>query len=345
LEVPITQCQGSMSNEGFKKRIPVTVIGGFLGAGKTTLVNQLINSGSYKFGIIVNEFGQSGVDGSLIENVDSDGIAELSNGCLCCFGRDDLVEALIKLANREQPPEYVLVELSGVADPVPVAQTLLDPYIKSFFELDGIIGMADAKHLPATIQQTPEGAVQLAYASIVILNKLDLATAEQIETSKRIIKKLNPLARIIETSHSDIKTETILNTHAFEPSWQDDYQVHHTPGLISFSLRAQRDLSRQGFNTFVENFIVARPDQVFRAKGFLSIEGFEQLVLFQSVREIFSLTLSDKPKDGTSLLVIIGKHLLQTDYEVALGNIIMPSDSASAPNKKILTPKARAVLD
>ena len=297
-----------------KLRIPVTVIGGFLGAGKTTLVNQLINSRAYKYGIIVNEFGKTGVDGSLIENVDSDGIAELSNGCLCCFGRDDMVEALIKLAMRSDPPEYVLVELSGVADPVPVAQTILDPYVKSLFELDGIIGLADAKNLQATIQETPEGAVQITYASMVILNKIDLATAEQIETSKRIIQKLNPLCQILETSQCQVRTEDILNTHAFEPSWQEDYSTHHTAGLTTFTLKAERELDRKSFNTFIEKMIVARPDTVFRAKGFLSIEGFDKLVLFQSVREIFNLTLSDRPKDGSSNLVVIGKHLNKDDY-------------------------------
>jgi G3E family GTPase len=290
------------------------VIGGFLGAGKTTLVNQLIGSRAYKYGVIVNEFGKTGVDGSLIEQVDSDGIAELSNGCLCCFGRDDMVGALIKLANRSEPPEYVLVELSGVADPVPVAQTLLDPYVKSLFELDGIIGVADAKHLQATIQETPEGAVQIAYASTVILNKIDMATSEQIESSKRIIQKLNPLTRIIETSHSQVNPEDILYTHAFEPTWQDDYTPKHTPGLSSFTLHAERELNRKHFNTFIEKMIVSRPDQVFRAKGYLSIEGFDQLVLFQSVREIFNLTLSNKPKQHESHLVVIGKHLNKEEY-------------------------------
>ena len=298
----------------FQKRIPVTVIGGFLGAGKTTLVNQLVSSRAYKYGIIVNEFGKTGVDGSLIENIDSDGIAELSNGCLCCFGRDDMVEALIKLAMRSEPPEYVLVELSGVADPVPVAQTLLDPYVKSLFELDGIIGLADAKNLQATIQETPEGAVQITYASTVILNKIDMASAEQIETSKRIIQKLNPLTQVIETAHCTVKPQDILNTHAFEPTWQEDYSTQHTPGLNTFTLQAEQELDRKRFNTFIEKMIVARPDQVFRAKGFLSIEGFDKLVLFQSVREIFNLTLSDKPKDGLSNLVVIGKHLNKDEY-------------------------------
>jgi G3E family GTPase len=306
-----------MPDFNFKQRIPVTVIGGFLGAGKTTLVNKLIRSGAYKFGVIVNEFGETGVDGSLIEKMDSDGVAELSNGCLCCFGRDDLVESMVKLAMRETPPEYVLIELSGVADPVPVAQTVLDPYVKGLFELDGIIGVADARNLKTTIQQSPEGAVQLAYASTVILNKIDVATAEQIEEAKQLTQKLNPLVSIQEASHADVPFPSILNTHAFEPRWESDYAVQHTQGLHSFTLRADRPLNRQSFNRFVETMIVARPDQVYRAKGFVSIEGFDKHVLFQSVREIFNLNLSEQDSDGKTNLVVIGRNLDEAEFRSA----------------------------
>jgi G3E family GTPase len=316
-----------MPDSTFKQRIPVTVIGGFLGAGKTTLVNKLIRSGAYKFGVIVNEFGETGVDGSLIESVDSDGVAELSNGCLCCFGRDDLVQSMVKLAMREQPPEYVLIELSGVADPVPVAQTVLDPYVKSLFELDGIIGVADARNLKATVQQNPEGAVQLAYASTVILNKIDTATAEQIEEAKLIVQKLNPLESIQEASHAEVPFSSILNTKAFEPSagepsWESHEKIAHTKGLKSFTLRADTPLNRQGFNRFIETMIVAKPDQVYRAKGFISIEGFDKHVLFQSVREIFNLNLAEQDSDGQTNLVVIGKELdkvaFQKAFELAL---------------------------
>ncbi len=313
-----------MPDFNFKQRIPVTVIGGFLGAGKTTLVNKLIRSGAYKFGVIVNEFGETGVDGSLIEKMDSDGVAELSNGCLCCFGRDDLVQSMVKLAMREVPPEYVLIELSGVADPVPVAQTVLDPYVKGLFELDGIIGVADTRNLKTTIQQNPEGAVQLAYASTVILNKIDVASAEQIEEAKLIAKKLNPLVSIQEASHAEVPFSSILNTHAFEPRWESDYAVQHTQGLNSFTLRADRPLNRQGFNRFIETMIVARPDQVYRAKGFISIEGFDKHVLFQSVREIFNLNLAEQTSDGTTHLVVIGRHLDEEEFRAAFELALKP---------------------
>lgn len=145
----------------FQKRTPVTLIGGFLGAGKTTLVNHLIQSGTQRFGIVVNEFGDTGVDGSLIERVSSDGVAELSNGCLCCVARDDLLTALFKLLYQPDKPDCILIELSGLADPVPVALTVLDPMTRLKFELDGIVGVADARNLEQTLREVSEGAVQL----------------------------------------------------------------------------------------------------------------------------------------------------------------------------------------
>ena len=185
----------------FKQRIPVTVVGGFLGAGKTTLVNHLIKTGGKRFGVIVNEFGDINVDGALIENLeaDEDGVTEFSNGCLCCVGRDDLAEAMIKLAMRKNPPEHLLIELSGLADPVPVAQTVLDPQLRGLFDLDSIIGVADARNLERTLSDVPEGAVQLAYASNIVLNKTDLADESQLETARGLLRGLNPLAHQTET--------------------------------------------------------------------------------------------------------------------------------------------------
>ena len=212
---------------------------------------------------------------------------------------------------------------------MPVAQTVLDPYVKGLFELDGIIGVADARNLKATIQQSPEGAVQLAYASTVIINKIDLATAEQIEEAKLMTRKLNPLVSIQEASHAEVPFPYILNTHAFESRWESDagvseYRVQHTPGLNSFTLRAERPLNRQGFNRFIETMIVARPDQVYRAKGFVSIEGFDKHVLFQSVREIFNLNLAEQDSDGKTNLVVIGKNLDEAEFRGAFELALKP---------------------
>lgn len=221
----------------FKGRIPVTLIGGFLGAGKTTLVNHLVAQGGKRFGVIINEFGDTGIDGSLIENIDTDGIAELSNGCLCCVGRDGMVDAMFRLANRPTPPEYLLVELSGLADPVPVAQTLLDPFVRAKFELDGILGVADAGHLEQTLSDVPEGAVQLAYASVVLLNKTDRVDAAGLEQARRILGVINPLAEVYPVRQSQVEPARVLGIKAFDPDWKPHSHTHlHLHSVQTFTL-------------------------------------------------------------------------------------------------------------
>jgi G3E family GTPase len=301
-----------------QKRIPVSVIGGFLGAGKTTLVNHLVSAGGRKFGVIVNEFGESGIDGSLIENVDTDGIAELSNGCLCCVGREDLVSALFKIISRKDKPEHILIELSGLADPVPVAQTVMDPFARTRFELDGIIGVADARNLEQTLRDGPEGAVQLAYASTVVLNKIDLATPEQVAEAQGLILQINPLAQIYQTAHARVNPDKLLGLRAFDLEWKPQGHQHlHMPNLQTFTLTSDRILERQKVNEFIDRYLISRPDAVFRAKGFLSVKGFEQQVIYQSVREIFSIEQSKEPAQAPSRLVVIGRNLNQFEYEEA----------------------------
>ena len=179
----------------FRRRIPVTIIGGFLGSGKTTLVNYLIQYGGKRFGVVVNEFGDLGVDGALRQRLEGDGsgeIMELAGGCLCCVGREDLVRALVLLARAPNPPEYVLIELSGLADPVPVLQTLLDPEVRAVFETDGLITVVDARNFFSTLEQNSETALQLAYCNTVVLNKADLADTELLEDVENAVQQLSP---------------------------------------------------------------------------------------------------------------------------------------------------------
>lgn len=306
----------------FKGRIPVTLIGGFLGAGKTTLVNHLVAQGGKRFGVIINEFGDTGIDGSLIENIDTDGIAELSNGCLCCVGRDGMVDAMFRLANRPTPPEYLLVELSGLADPVPVAQTLLDPFVRAKFELDGILGVADAGHLEQTLSDVPEGAVQLAYASVVLLNKTDRVDPAGLEQARRILGVINPLAEVYPVRQSQVEPARVLGIKAFDPDWKPQSHTHlHLPSVQTFTLFAERPLHRDRVNAFIDRYLVSRPGQVFRAKGLLSVKGMTQEVVFQGVREIFSLEFSERPATGLSRLVVIGRGLEEEEYRRAFAQL------------------------
>jgi G3E family GTPase len=293
----------------FKRRIPVSIVGGFLGAGKTTLVNHLLASGGTRFGVIVNEFGTLGVDGALIETLEQGDVTELANGCLCCFGRDDLVEALIKLGLRDDPPEHILIELSGVADPVPVAQTLLDPYVKALFELRALIGVADARNLEKTVQTSPEGALQLAYASVVVLNKCDAVGAAERAQARRIVAKLNPLARVLEAEHARVPSTALLGAELFARSWRPEHTTAHTPGLKSLVLTGERALERGALNRFLETHVLREPDRILRTKGFVSLAGAKQRLLVQAVRDVLHLSLLPEPADGRSQLVVIGRAL------------------------------------
>jgi G3E family GTPase len=306
----------------FRSRIPVTVVGGFLGAGKTTLVNNLIRDGGKRFGVIVNEFGDINVDGALIENMDEDGVTEFSNGCLCCAGRDDLAEAMLKLAMRSNPPEHLLIELSGLADPVPVAQTVLDPQLRGLFELDGIIGVADARNLHQTLNEMPEGAVQLAYASSIILNKLDLATPEQLETARGLLRGLNPLAHVSEVENATVDPKVQLEQGAFDTDWKpSNYEHTHTAGVKSFSLHHAEPLDVMAWNGFMEELIISRPGSVYRAKGFLAFKGIPNEIIFQAVREIVKVTKGDQHHEQRSSLVIIGRGLDEAEYREAFAKL------------------------
>lgn len=313
-------------------RIPVTVIAGFLGAGKTTLVNHLIRQTAARFaprrmGVIVNEFGATGVDGGLIERLADapDDVQELTAGCLCCTGRDDLVRALVLLAGRGQEagglPAHVLVELSGVADPVPVLQTLLGPEVRRIFRLDGLVTVADARNLPQTLTENPEGALQLAYATTVILNKTDLVTPAGLETAGRIVLGLHPLARIVHARHAGVDADTLLGAHGFGAAWTPPApRTEHTPGLKSFTLEARTPLSLEGWHALVHR-IVSRPGQVLRVKGHVSLDAHPERLLLHAVRDLIALDPTGEPRDGVTRLVMIGRDLDPQEERAAFARL------------------------
>jgi G3E family GTPase len=308
----------NMSNSVHSKlhqRIPVTVIAGFLGAGKTTLVNGLIQRSSKRFGVIVNEFGDLGIDGALIENLNETGVTELSSGCLCCVGRDDLIVALVKLGQHPRPPEHILLELSGLADPVPVLQTLLDPQVKAVFEIDGLVTVIDARNFYSTLEQNPEAASQLAYANSVILNKADLCDTELLEDVQKTTRELSPLASISVACRGDAPLERMLELRAFDPNFRPEHHPHqHTPNVSSFALEADRPLDLVRWQWFLQEMILEKPNQVLRVKGWLALDGMLERLLFQSVRDIFSAELTTQRALGRSSLVVIGRNLDKEAY-------------------------------
>lgn len=307
------------------QRIPVTVIGGFLGAGKTTLVNHLIRASPQHFGVIVNEFGAVGVDGGLIEAVrpadDGLDLTELTAGCLCCSGRGDLLRALVTLALREVRPAHVLIELSGVADPVPVLGTLLEPQVRAAFRVGSLVAVADAAQLRRTLAEYREGARQLAYAGVVVLNKADQVSEETLSAAEDAVRAVNPLATIIRARRGQIAADELLARRDFDPVRLIDAPATlHTPGLKSLVLRAERPLDPYRWHAFLREYILSRPAEVLRVKGYLSFYDQPGRILFQSVRDVFTADRVDsRPGEtGFTELVVIGRGLEKTEYASVL---------------------------
>ncbi|MEF2279025.1 GTP-binding protein [Deinococcus sp. YIM 134068] len=304
------------------QRIPVVVIGGFLGAGKTTLVNHLIRSLPHRLGVIVNEFGQTGVDGGLIERL-SDDVTELTAGCLCCTGRDDLLRSLVTLSLREQRPDAVLVELSGVADPTPVLATLLERSVRAAFRVTTLVAVVDARHVLQTLREHPEAARQLAYANVVVLNKTDLADPARLAHAGEVLRGINPLARLVPVERGQVDADALLARDDFDPRVVEDAPaVTHTPGLGSFTLRADRPLDPYRWQRFLTSHILSRPAEVLRVKGFLSLHGYPQRVLFQAVRDLFTADAWDEA-DGRTELVFIGRGLDRAEYAAAFAGCVV----------------------
>jgi len=202
-------------------KIPVTVLTGYLGAGKTTLLNRILTEDHGKrYAVIVNEFGEIGIDNDLVVGADED-VFEMNNGCVCCTVRGDLIRVVAGLMKRQRPgkPAFdaIIVETTGLADPGPVAQTFfVDEDVKAKTQLDSVTALVDAKHVMARLDDSKEAREQVAFADRIILNKVDLATEAELVAVERRLRKLNPLAPIIRAERADVPLDQVLGLHGFD---------------------------------------------------------------------------------------------------------------------------------
>ncbi|CAN7682780.1 CobW family GTP-binding protein [Rhizobium sp. LjRoot254] len=206
-----------MTEAATAKPIPVTVLTGYLGAGKTTLLNRILteNHGK-KYAVIVNEFGEIGIDNDLIVESDEE-IYEMNNGCICCTVRGDLIRVVEGLMRRPGRFDAIIVETTGLADPVPVAQTFfMDDDVRAKTQLDAVVALVDAKHLPLRLKDSREAEDQLAFADVVLLNKTDLVSPEEVNRIEQVIRVINPSARIYHTERSNVDLKKILDLGAFD---------------------------------------------------------------------------------------------------------------------------------
>src|SRR3954467_5995972 len=204
-------------SDATSQKIPVTVLTGYLGAGKTTLLNRILSEDHGKrYAVIVNEFGEIGIDNDLIVGSDEE-VFEMNNGCVCCTVRGDLIRVLSGLMKRKGGFDGIIVETTGLADPAPVAQTFfVDDDVRAKTELDSVVTVVDAKHLPLRLKDSREAAEQIAFADQIILNKTDLVSEAELAEVEKAIRTLNPLAPIRRAERSNVPLDAILGRHAFD---------------------------------------------------------------------------------------------------------------------------------
>ena len=198
-------------------QIPVTVLTGYLGAGKTTLLNRILSENhGRRYAVIVNEFGEIGIDNDLIVESDEE-IYEMNNGCVCCTVRGDLIRVVEGLTRRPGRFDAIVVETTGLADPVPVAQTFfMDDDVRSKTRLDAVVALVDAKHLPLRLKDSREAEDQIAFADVVVLNKTDLVTPQELADVEATIRAINPTAKIHRTQRSGVDLKDVLDRGAFD---------------------------------------------------------------------------------------------------------------------------------
>ena len=199
------------------QHIPVTVLTGFLGSGKTTLLNRILTENhGQRIAVIENEFGEIGVDQDLVINADEE-IFEMNNGCICCTVRGDLIRILGNLVKRRDKFDRILLETTGLADPGPVAQTFfVDDDTRDSFDLDGVVTLVDAKHAELHLDDSEEAASQIAFADVILINKVDLVDAAAVDVLERRLRSMNAMARIERVQMADAPMEQVLNVGGFD---------------------------------------------------------------------------------------------------------------------------------
>ena len=318
-----------MDNDKNLNELPVTLLAGFLGSGKTTLLNYILKQNHGKrIAIIENEFGEIGIDSEFVIGADDD-IFEMSNGCICCSIRGDLIETLNRLLERQQKFDYILIESTGLASSGPIAQAFLieDEISKSLF-LDGIVTLVDAKHISKNLNEQEVVWEQIAFANVILLNKADLVTKPEMEKLEKQIRQINPTAKVCKTTNAVIDLDKILNIGGFdlnntlETITFDTHQHETGETISSVSLSFPGHVDPDRLNLWLQMLLIQEGMNVFRAKGILNVEGSSERYLFQSVYMMFEGRF-DKPWGSNSPLnkmVFIGQNLNPQRLEESLKN-------------------------
>jgi G3E family GTPase len=332
------------------EKIPVTVLTGYLGAGKTTLLNRILSEPhGKKYAVIVNEFGEIGIDNDLVVNSDEE-IFEMNNGCVCCTVRGDLIRIIEGLVRRKGKFDAIIVETTGLADPAPVAQTFfMDEKVGEKTKLDAVVTVADAKWLKDRLKDAPEAKNQIAFADVILINKTDLVSEPELQEVEARIRGINPYARLHRTQRSQIALAEVLDRKAFdldrildiEPDFLEDgghghdhhdhdhdhnhdhhhhdhghshggVKHYHDEHMQSVSIRTDKPLDPDKFFPWVQDLVAKDGPSILRSKGILSFKDDPERFVFQGVHMILDGDHQRPWKDGEpreSRIVFIGRDL------------------------------------
>jgi G3E family GTPase len=307
-------------------KLPVTVLTGYLGAGKTTLLNRILSEPhGQKYAVIVNEFGEIGIDNDLVVGADEE-VFEMNNGCICCTVRGDLVRIIDGLMRRKGKFDAIIVETTGLADPAPVAQTFfVDENVGRKTRLDAVVTVADAKWLKDRLKDAPEAKNQIAFADVIIINKIDLVSEAELEEAEGRIRAINPYAKVHKTERCAVPLREVLGRSAFdldrileiEPEFLEtqgherghdhdhghdghahhdhdharqhhagELKHYHDEDMQSVSLKADQPLDPDKFFPWVQELVQTEGPNILRCKGILSFKGDDARFVFQGVHMI-----------------------------------------------------------
>ncbi|MCX7570174.1 GTP-binding protein [Tumebacillus sp. DT12] len=319
--------------ENIDRRVPATLLTGALGSGKTTLLNRILKEQhGLKIGVIVNEFGELSIDHHLVMNTDEE-VVELSNGCVCCSVRDDLLWAVTRMLLRPEKIDYLVVETTGLADPRPVAQTFLHEDLYDHVRLDSIITVVDAANFHENLLHSSTTLDQILAGDLILLNKIDLVEEKMRKEILEELEDINPAARVLESVSGEVDLRLLLdidlhqNKIAAEPSADapkgdfvsfDQLTASHLEReeISSISFAAEHPFDYEKLSEFLESL----PRNIFRGKGILWIDSYEEQLIFHLVGDRSTATLGEPwgEKMRQSMLVLIGKGL---DREALLAEL------------------------